>query len=511
MDLKQIIENVWPKVRERHLFPELPMPQVSDDEEGVCIEMVGKQLSLSRTHVKELEVELPAEVVVEALLDHGVAHHTYCPWDFDTHLALYAELKPVLLDGELVKRVVNYFSDVVVDTHCVKERDSRLPELYRQMRRGEVEEVLRALYQRIWGVDLGVEIEPEVVSRLSRIPYLDRARWGEALKAFSNVVAPLLEEEEDRTGLDGNGMMGSHGAQQYSAEEVDQGFQRFVDQGYYAFRAMVEDFREELEITRNLPEDGMGRGRGIPSDADILYYMNRAGFYALRVRTLPMEKVGGLHPHSHSPWEVSRPVEDIDVWTSFGKVLPGISQVWERKQGETHGTDEGTPDCLVVIDSSGSMTNPCEELSYAVLGAGCAVDAYLNRDRSVAVYNFGDALAGEREMVPFTRDRRKVYGALCRYFGGGTALHLPDFDLLRRERSDIFIITDMQITNLEAVTNYLQGAQCRVTAVHVGRSQEAERFREAVNPSKNICVYPVEKQEDIPRIVLAEVEARVEL
>jgi hypothetical protein len=303
-------------------------------------------------------------------------------------------------------------------------------------------------------------------------------------------------------------MMGPHGLQQYSAGEIGKGLNQFAQRGLHAFRAMVEDFREELEAAGQLPEAGMGRGRETPADADLLFYMKRASAYSLPIRTVPMEKVGGQNPHSHSPWEVGRPVQDIDVWTSFGKILPGISQVWERRQGETHGTDDGTPDCLVVIDSSGSMTNPCEQLSYAVLGAGCAADAYLSRHRRVAVYNFSDAPSDGREILGFNRDRRTIYRTLCRYFGGGTALHLPDLKALRRKHTDIFIITDMQITNLESVIDYLLETDCRVTAVHVGRTREAERFRKAVGTSRNICVYPVEQQEDIPNIVLAEVEAR---
>jgi hypothetical protein len=67
----------------------------------------------------------------------------------------------------------------------------------------------------------------------------------------------------------------------------------------------------------------------------------------------------------------------------------------------------------------------------------------------------------------------------------------------------------MQITNLQSVTDYLLDTGSRVTAVHVGNTREASKFRNAVVDSPNICVYSVEKPEDVPRIVLAEVEARL--
>jgi hypothetical protein len=509
MDFEAIIERIWSDVRKRHLFPELPLPKLVDEDSDVGVQMRNKRINLSESLCESLSDHLPPEKVLEGLLDHGVAHHTVCPWDFDSYLGLYAALKPELLDGELVKQVVDFFMDVVVDTHCVKERNSVLPELYRVTDSVGVQKVIKGLYQQIWGVDLGVSIDLEVASRLSRIPYLDRKRWTEAIRSFARVVAPLVGQANEEEGNAGSGLLGEHNLQQFSEDELAKGLKQFSNKGFHAFRAMVEDFRPELEDAGQLPQVEMGRGKGVPTDADLLFYMQRSRSYNLPIRTVPMEKVGGLHPHSHSPWEVGKPVQDIDIWTSFGRFLPGISQVWNRRQGETHGLGEGTPDCLVVIDSSGSMTNPCEGQSYAVLGAGCAADAYLNQGRKVAVYNFSDAPAGSRETLPFTRNRRKIYGTLCRYFGGGTALHLPDLQTFRNHKCDIFIITDMQITNLREVTDYLLDTGSRVTAVHVGKTREAKQFRNAVSDFQNICVFPVEKPEDIPKIVLAEVEAHL--
>lgn len=507
MNFQELIEKAWPDVRRRHLFPELPAPQVEDNsDEAVSIQMQGKTIRLSRDRLSALSQVMDASDAVSALLDHGVAHHAICPWDFETHLKLYAQLKPVLLDGDLVKRVVDYFMDVVVDTHCVRERASHLPEVYRHAPPGKVSDVIRALYQRLWGADLSVADVPEV-DRLARIPYLDAAHWSESIRSFAQVVGPLIElEAKEGTGDGTGGMMGAHGMQQYAPAEIEAALEKFAQQGFYAFRAMVEDFEAELEAAGAMPQ--MGRGKGTPSNADLLFYMKRAASYRLPVRTRPLEKVGGLHPHSHAPWEVGKPVQDIDVWTSFGRVMPGISQVWKWQEGETHGASDGTPDCLIMIDSSGSMTDPGRELSHAVLGAGCAADAYLRRDRRVAVYNFSDAQANGKEVLDFTRDRKKVFWTLCRYFGGGTALHLPDVVALLRAQTDVFLITDMQIANLDALMQFLVGSKNRVTAVHIGQNRDAAQFRQRVQSADHICVYEVNRAEDIPDIVLAEVKAR---
>jgi hypothetical protein len=250
----------------------------------------------------------------------------------------------------------------------------------------------------------------------------------------------------------------------------------------------------------------MGLGPGRSLDADILYYMKLADNYLLPIRKTPMENSGSLYPHHHVPWEVGSPYQDIDPWTSFGKIMPGITQTWRRQEGEVFGLEEGTPDCIIIIDSSGSMTDPRQHLSYAVLGAGCACDAYLKNDAEVAVYNFSDAYVGDRQILPYSHQRREIYTTLCHYFGGGTKLQLKNIEALQTDRvPDIFLITDMQITNLEILIKYFNQCENRVTAVHIGDNKNVQAFRRSMALRNNVGIYAVEKKEDIPRIVLGKI------
>ena len=504
------LRSAWPRARARHLYPELPEPSMADIDESVAMDVRAKRIQLSSVFVETISREVAEEAVVDALLDHGIAHHTVCPWDYDTYLGLYASLKPIVKDGTVIRRVLDYFTDVVVDTHCVGEHGSALPEVYAQRPGEGAYEVVRSLYERLWGVELGVDQDASrdtAVTRLSRIPYLDRSKWKESVRTFASVMTPFLQEQSDGdTGGEG-GMLGDHD-KQHSAAEIEKALASFAEQGFYAFRAMVDDFRDILDDAGVMPEKGIGHGMGEPTQADLLYYMKRCEQFGLSIRPSRLERVGGLYPHTHAPWEIGRPVQDIDVWTSFGKFMPGISQVWERREGETHGSEAGTPDCVIVVDSSGSMTNPCEELSFAVLGAGCAADAYLKRGRRVAVYNFSDAPSGGKVWIDYTRDRTSVFRGLCRYFGGGTEIDTSDFRKITNPNTDYFVITDMQISNLHSVTDFLSKVDGRVTVVHVGRTQEAEQFRRATTEEGHIVVYPVETPEDIPAIVLAEAESR---
>jgi len=525
-----IIDELWPKLKKKHLYPEIPVPKVGEgtpsameeEEEGeaVGLEMKQKQITLNSTFLSRTSEKMTAEGVIEALLDHGITHYTFCPWDFHTHLMLYAEAKKVMGDKALAKQVANYFIDVTADTYCVKKRFTDIPELHRVLKKGEVEKVIASLYEKIWGIDLGI-LDPktgkkgheEIVRRLARIPYLDRPRWPESMKKFARSLKPLvLEEQKEQEAKGGKGdsnPQGDHDLNSYSYEEIDQGLRDFAKKtmALPEFKDIVEDFSEEMKEAGYGMEGGMGRGRGAPIDADVLFYMKLAESYSMPLRKVPLDKKGYLHPHSHSPWEVGSPFQDMDIWTSFGKIMPGITQIWKKREGKGRGKIEATPDCLIAIDSSGSMINPRKNLSYAVLGAACAANAYLRNDSKVGVYNFSDAPMGGKDILNFTDHREDIYRVLCKYFGGGTALDLEDLVPLihGRKNLDLFIITDMKITNLESLIGFFGQIQNRITAVHIGENPYAARFQRAVEKKRNIHIFTVKRKEDIPHIVLGKI------
>ncbi len=508
------IYRLWQKVRKKHLFPEIPEPVVGDTDGNVAMEMKNKQITLSGDFLNRLAQKMGMEDALEALLDHGIGHHTYCPWDFKTHLAIYAEAKRVVKDKAMAKRAAGFFMDVVADTNCVKSNETKLPELYRNIERGPFEEVVVSLYQRIWGLDLKSKGDSEIVRRLSRIPYLDRKRWPDSVHRFTRVIKQLLEEEQEQQSQGQGGqkenMMGDHDLSGFSQEEADQGLRDFAREagGLREFKEIIEDFEGELKELGHGVEGGMGRGRGKMIDADVLYYMKLAENYSIPLRKKSLEKRGYMHPHSHRPWEVGKPVQDVDVWTSFGKIMPGITQTWRKTSGRTFGDQESAPDCIILIDSSGSMINPRKNLSHAVLGAACAADAYLRNSARVAVYNFSDAPMGNRVILDFTSERQAIYKVLCKYFGGGTALNLKDLDPLLEmaQTPDIFLITDMKITNLGKVINYLSTIDNRISAVYIGDNNYAHRFREAMGDRGNISIFHVAQKEDIPKIVLGKIK-----
>jgi len=189
---KAIVEKIWPKVKRKHLFPEIPIPKIGEETDfpeaeagesaGIGLEMKEKQMILNSAFLSQLKERIPEEQAIEALLDHGISHYTYCPWDFHTHVQLYADAKRVVNDKFLAKRVANYFIDVVADTHCVKKRTTGIPELRRSLSKGKVDQVITSLYQRIWGIDLGI---PLPAGR-----GMEMKKWFDAWLGFLILIAP---------------------------------------------------------------------------------------------------------------------------------------------------------------------------------------------------------------------------------------------------------------------------------------------------------------------------------
>ena len=516
MNLQTVLAEVWPRARRKHFFPELPQPQITDGLSQEAVDVRQRQIILNPSFCQQLAEHLPIAEVIEALLDHGIAHYTRCPWDFATHLRLYAAAKSELGRRDYAQRATDIFIDVVANTHCVKDFETALPQVYRHLQHlsgRPLDRLMTALYSLIWGMDLGVDGPEPLLRRLARIPYLDRRRWEESMRRFCRLIHPVLDQERQHSEILPTSLLGRHGLSQHSHNEIERGLRAFalhVDNPR-EFRTTIADFDEELVAQGHAEEqEGMGRGRGEQIDTGLLYYMKLTEQYQLPVSEAPLHRSSSSDPYMHTPWELGKPIQDLDVWTSFGKIFPGLSQAWLYQNGLIYGRREGVPDCIIILDSSGSMANPRYLLSHAILGAGCAADAYLRAGAQVAVYNFSDVPAGDKLLLDFSKERKQVYQALCRYFGGGTVFSFEELDellrLVEHDMPDIFFITDMQIPNLQSLIDYLSELTGRITAVHIGDTDSAAIFKKETARWKNAQVFSVQRREDIPHIVLGQVK-----
>jgi hypothetical protein len=83
-NLESIIEELWPRLKKKHLYPEIPLPKTkrthapkegeAEEDEGVGLEMKQKQMTINGAFVSQMKDKMEERRVVEALLDHGITH-----------------------------------------------------------------------------------------------------------------------------------------------------------------------------------------------------------------------------------------------------------------------------------------------------------------------------------------------------------------------------------------------------------------------------------------------------
>ena len=192
---------------------------------------------------------------------------------------------------------------------------------------------------------------------------------------------------------------------------------------------------------------------------------------------------------------------------SYGKVLPSLAKKHEWSEFERYG-EISVPDAVIIIDSSGSMPNPGEVVSYAVLGGFSLARNYLDLGARVGVINFSNL---NLELGP-TRNRQRVYEMLKIYQGHGTTLHIDDLDQYIRSMNaagrDYILITDAGIENMGEVVDYFLEVKGRLTIIWLkSESEFEEQFKENYQLFRkrlpgSVTFAEVAREQDIPRIAV---------
>ncbi len=492
-EIETKLRRVWPKVRRKHLYPALPAPLLSE-EGGTFISSSSKQIVINAKLVRFLAKSLEVEEILEALLDHEVAHHCFCPWDFYTHLTLYTRAHELVKDALKARTIADYFLDVVVNNYCVSQFPTPLPKLLRALPKRPVDKLLCAFHQHLWGIDLGVkegEVSKDDLEKLTHTSYLIREEWERGIKIFARTLKQYVDQAP---------FLGVHEYRRYGRGEIEKGLRRLA--------LKIRDPRRFQRMLEEMGEKEMLINEMLHVEPRIIFYEALAAEFRLPVQHQVTKSGGSLYPLGLTPWETSSPLEDLDWWNSYGKMIPGLTKLWQKAEGRGVNLGHSVPDCLIVLDSSGSMPPPDYQLSYPLLGAFCAANAYLTYKARVGVYNFAYACNGEENLLEFTRDRLQIYRTLALYYGGGTE---PDPVKLRQllsqaQKPDVLMITDMDIYNLKEVIGFFSTLSNRVTILHLKRNWSLRAFLKLFRHSPNFTFYQVLRREDIPEIILGHIK-----
>ena len=465
-------------------------------------------------------IEAFSDEALLGILHHELNHWARHPYDLKTMILEHSWL------GETPQRnkIRNLYDDVIVNLDLVVNRGlEQVAQAYREMPvSGRMDTLLRAFYSEVTGVPFG-NIDPEAeirekITGLRAIDFLDlsRIRLKSNIRRFARIIEDLADEEMKLP-------FNFFSLRDFRTEEISgamEGVAREVTpQEYQNVAAEVLKEFEDSEL--KLSEKGPG-GKGIsPGNKDLLeelqkpdvsWYRSRARRYSVSIQSLVRQ--GSLYPDEIMDFDLDDSMDTFNPVESYGKVLPSLAKKHRLAEFERYG-EFSVPDAVILMDSSGSMADPEEVISYAVLGAFAVARNYFQSGAKVGVINFSNS---NLTLAP-TKDRQTVYEMLKTYQGHGTTLHIDDLDQYMSGLSggikDYVLITDAGIENIDKVIDYFSKTEGRLTVIRIkGEGDFDEKFKEnyehfirKLPPS--VTFAEVGREQDIPRIAVGKMFGEV--
>lgn len=493
--LEQSLDEAWDDTKKLYSYPPISKPVFTDNTNTAAIDMSNHKIVVNKKFVKKVSdcasknnYTLNNTTIIKGLLHHEVNHYMFCPYDLTTMLNIENQISKVTQKN--VHDIGNYFMDVVINLDLMKRKKRmEVSEVYKHMDKlHPVDQLMCALYQDKTGADFDVSIDsPGMQARLDglkKIDYLNKKKWLKSSKKFAELIHDLLDEQNkhDLMNID------DWDTDSYTDGEIEKS---------------LNDVAKELDPKefKDLIEGAGINTSTIIQGIDALYYDQQSKKYLMNVK--PRNIKGKTLEHTeHKKYEISDSYSAVDVFNSYGKFMPGFSQVWKEVEQSTNGSVKGVPDLVLALDTSISMPDPTIELSPAVIGAFCAAKLYLENGSYVATYNFSSDIY----ITEFSNDKAKIFKNLALYQRGGTLFDVGSLSSLvnsTKTKSDIMIITDMEISNFEETMNYLKTIE-KANRINILWINPSPNIDVGALRSDNFNIYKIRNNNDIPKIMIGE-------
>ena len=530
--LLQAAEQLMHRERRDFLFPPPLGVELGQVDSAFAGGLVGRKILLNQNFIQQMVAsrDVPAEAIIQAVIDRSLNRFLRVPESFAQMLQLYAALREVILDAETARKHLEIYLALwnEMDLYAHRGKGERLVELYRASLAIPEEEqrklpihylILVSVLQERWGIDLGLDPEllrgwEPLARRLARIDYLysdDRERdiekfgrlYSRCYVKVEKVVGSRAEEEKKEKPP-------VHWPLENTLDSFLSG--RDIREGIAEFLESIGDLKEALqlleEFSASLPEIKQLLGEvALLEGSRWWWYEVLAEPYRLSIVKKPFEQTGRVYAVSLKRWDPEDGLDRLAPLASFGPLgLPGITKRWLYSGPESQLRDQQVPDLITVIDSSGSMPNASTSKSFAVLGAFVAASSYLDYGSRVAVVNFSSSDL----VLEFSTDRTTIYKYLAAFQGGGTTLRVSTIEKLlgkNRRETDILLITDLGLASFEQTLQELakHARTHRIFVLLVNANPETEEQARERLP-ESVEFFRVEREEDIPQLVLGAVQ-----
>ena len=594
-----ISKQSWDKVRGWFHYPSLREPTLEAKlDGGAHFDFSNGEIKVGENFVREVteKTQISEEECLEGLLTHEVGHYMVFP----------RRLSTLILSGKMINDffkenqgfIFQTYADMCNDVSSVLDSNKRDPIL--RMRNASqvtlpdevnrnVRDVMLGYLHRQAGRDY--QMNPDLNSYLERMltiefldpntshPPKDAQKLRLSLFQFGDIINDMLKQYskpqqgkggkpggESKEGQQGQGDIGDIGdiglntpddldieeiMKKASRGEIRKALREIsgeISRGEYK---QIREWLRDKGV--RMPEDYQGGTLGIGTsegelqiDREVVnYYRELSKKYPLIVHKKPVstEKTKKSFEETEK-WRVGKEPLLAMPHLSGNLFLPGITRKVRIKERDIKTTDYDIPHLLIAMDSSGSMPNPSNRKSYAVLAGHCAARSYHAMDSAVGVVNF----SGRSFYLPYSRDLDEILGAVTAYQAGGTVVDVDmlkkmlrpeEFELYKENPEahirgipreaikkevelsyptfkkalesgsiDLLMFTDGGIGNLEEVVELFQeaGSLNRATIVLTGHYPQMvpQELGDKIN------VYRIDEEEDIPSIVLKDVRRNLD-
>jgi hypothetical protein len=445
----------WSKFTRLH-DPRLCESHVEAGKEGLTgsfamIRLVDKSVVINLEKVTQLGLD---DYAVE-ILAHEIGHHVLAPSTVADHFRLLARIRRGLPTLEThAPMIANLYTDLLINDRLQRQAGLRMADVYARMQAGakqaaQQEDALWALYmgiyESLWKLDKGslggptedkeAEGDCWLGARLVRVYAQD---WMTGAGRFAALVLPYLVKSVDGSemaALIGDTVHAGQGSEPVGIVDIEADE---VGGNIHPSRDAAITGGEPGEAEKHAEPSGRQsrqpfeygeilKAAGITlSDEAIAvrYYRERALPHLVRFPSRRQCRSTEPQLEGLEPWEMGDPLDEVD-WlqsvTVSPQPIPGLTTV-RRLYGEEPSTDEVREpvDLDLYVDSSGSMPNPQQQISYLTLAGAIIAMSALKAGASVQA----SLWSGTHECVStssFVRNEVEILTVLTGFFGGGTA------------------------------------------------------------------------------------------
>lgn len=421
------------------------------------------------------------------VLAHEIGHHVLAPASASDQFRLLARIRRALPTLEAqAPLVANLYTDLLINDRLQRRAGLRMADIYRRIAAsrpatppGAVWTLYMGIYEELWRLprgSLGGPVDDAATlgdawlgARLIRV-YADD--WMHAAGRFATLVLQYLVADTGESPLQllhDTRLAGDRcdpaGVLDVEADELDGAIHPGDDP------AITGDDRTGPTEPAAAPQGGgqmrepfeygdiLKAAGSAASDHDIAvrYYRARALPDLVRFPTRVHREAPEPLPEGLEPWDIGDPLDDIDWLQSLiasPRPIPGVTTV-RRVEGISPGRErQRTPvDLDVYVDSSGSMPDPTQRISYLAL-AGAIVALSALRSGSRVQVTLWSGKPQVIDTAGFVRDEDRILRVLTGYFGGATCfpIHRLRETFSHRQPGDrpvhILMISDDGITTM---------------------------------------------------------------